>query len=68
MRSLKNTDTPVIGGYQIFHNYVRQHMALDGRTPAEATNFLSLLQRELPQYPQRHPEHNSRTRYNRIFG
>ena len=36
MRGLKNTDTPIIGGYQIYHNYVRPHEALNGKTPAEA--------------------------------
>ena len=35
MRTLKTTDTPIITGYQIYHNYVRPHMALDGQTPAE---------------------------------
>jgi putative transposase len=36
MRSLKRPDTPIIAGYQIYHNYIRPHMALDGKTPAEA--------------------------------
>lgn len=36
MRSLKREDTPILTGYQIFHNYLRPHEALDGRTPAEA--------------------------------
>jgi len=36
MRGLKKPDTPIIPGYQIYHNYVRPHEALDGRTPAEA--------------------------------
>jgi transposase-like protein len=36
MRSLKKKDTPIITGYQIFHNYIRPHEALDGKTPAEA--------------------------------
>src|SRR5208282_4548494 len=35
MRSLKKTDTPILTGYQIYHNYVRPHMALKGKTPAE---------------------------------
>jgi hypothetical protein len=35
MRSLKIDDTLIITGYQIFHNYVRPHMALDGKTPAD---------------------------------
>lgn len=35
MRSLKKTESPILTGYQIFHNYVRSHMALDGQTPAD---------------------------------
>ncbi|WXG43012.1 MAG: DDE-type integrase/transposase/recombinase [Promethearchaeati archaeon SRVP18_Atabeyarchaeia-1] len=35
MRGLKKKDTPAIKGYQIFHNYVRPHEALDGETPAD---------------------------------
>lgn len=36
MRGLKKLDTPVIPGHQIYHNYVRPHEALDGKTPADA--------------------------------
>lgn len=39
MRSLKDSETPIIDGYRIFHNFVRPHMALDGRTPAEAAGI-----------------------------
>jgi transposase-like protein len=35
MRSLKTTDSPILSGYQIYHNYIRPHMALDGKTPAD---------------------------------
>jgi hypothetical protein len=28
-------DTTILAEYQIFHNYVRPHMALDGQTPAD---------------------------------
>ena len=35
MRTLEKTDTPILTGMQIYHNYVRPHMALDGKTPAE---------------------------------
>ena len=28
-------DTPIIGGYKIFHNYIRPHMALENQTPAD---------------------------------
>ena len=26
---------PILTGYQIYHNYIRPYMALDGKTPAE---------------------------------
>ena len=35
VRGLKKDDSPLLTGYQIYHNYVRPHMALDGKTPAE---------------------------------
>jgi transposase-like protein len=35
VRGLKKDDSPLIDGYQIYHNYVRPHMGLDGKTPAE---------------------------------
>jgi hypothetical protein len=35
MRGLKKSDTPIIPGYQIYHNYVRPHEALKGKTPAD---------------------------------
>ena len=35
MRGLKRTDTPILTGYQIFHNYIRAHEALEGRTPVK---------------------------------
>jgi putative transposase len=35
MRGLKKADTPILIGYQIFHNYIRPHMGLEGKTPAE---------------------------------
>ncbi len=36
MRSLKKDDTPILQGMQIFHNYIRPHQGLDGKTPSEA--------------------------------
>jgi len=35
MRGLEKKDTPILTGYQLFHNYMRPHMALEGKTPAE---------------------------------
>jgi hypothetical protein len=36
MRGLKKDDTPILKGYPIFHNYIREHEGLEGKTPAEA--------------------------------
>jgi transposase-like protein len=35
MRGLKRTDTPILKGYQIYHNFVRPHEGLNGQTPAD---------------------------------
>ena len=35
VRGLKKNDSPLIDGYQIYHNYIRPHMGLNGKTPAE---------------------------------
>ena len=34
MRSLKTVDTPILKGYQIYHNFIRPHEGLKGQTPA----------------------------------
>ena len=39
MRGLKIEQTPILKGYQIFHNYLRPHDGLDGRTPAEVAGI-----------------------------
>lgn len=36
MRGLKRRRTPILSGYQLFHNYIREHEGLNGKTPAEA--------------------------------
>jgi transposase-like protein len=36
MRGLKNVDSPILKGYKLFHNYIRPHEGLEGKTPAEA--------------------------------
>jgi putative transposase len=35
-RGLKKDDSPLINGYQLFHNYIRPHQGLEGKTPSEA--------------------------------
>jgi transposase-like protein len=36
MRGLKRMDTEILKGYQLYHNFIRPHEALDGKTPSEA--------------------------------
>ena len=36
MRGLKRRRTMILTGYQIFHNYIRPHESLEGKTPSEA--------------------------------
>lgn len=36
MRGLKIDDTATLKGYQLYHNFIRPHEALDGKTPADA--------------------------------
>jgi transposase-like protein len=39
MRTLERPDTAILTGMQIYHNYVRPHEALNGRTPSEAAGI-----------------------------
>jgi hypothetical protein len=36
LRGLKRKRTPIPSGYQIFHNFIRPHEALNGKMPSEA--------------------------------
>jgi hypothetical protein len=36
MRGLKTTDTPILSGIQMFHNYIHGHESLAGYAPSEA--------------------------------
>ena len=38
-RGPKKPGTPILAGYQIYHNYVRPHMGLSGKTPAEVAGI-----------------------------
>jgi hypothetical protein len=39
MRTLEKMDTPILLGMQIFHNYIRPHQALKGKTPADVAGI-----------------------------
>jgi len=36
MRGLKTKESPILPGVQIFHNFIREHEGLDGKTPSQA--------------------------------
>jgi hypothetical protein len=36
MRGLKRRRTVMLQGYQLYHNFIREHQGLNGQTPAEA--------------------------------
>lgn len=36
MRGLKIKETPILQGMQIYHNFIKPHEGLTGKTPAEA--------------------------------
>lgn len=35
MRGLKRLDSPIIKGFQLYHNFIRPHEGLNGDTPAD---------------------------------
>ena len=39
MRGLERKDSPLLTGNQLFHNYIRPHMGLKGKTPAEVAGI-----------------------------
>ena len=34
-RGLKTNDSPMIQGYEVYHNFIKPHMGLNGKTPAD---------------------------------
>lgn len=39
VRGVKKPNSTLLAGYQIYHNYVRPHQGLDGKTPSEAAGI-----------------------------
>jgi hypothetical protein len=39
MRGLKRKDTSILTGYQIYHNYIREHQLLENKTPAQVAGI-----------------------------
>ena len=59
-RNLKTMDTPILKCEQIYHNFIRPHMALDGKTPADKAGievqgknkWLTLIQNASAKYKE----------------
>lgn len=57
---LRKKDSRILTGYQLFHNFIRPHEALDSKTPAEVAGikvegenrWLTLIQNASKQYVQ----------------
>jgi len=39
IRGAKKADSPILEGYQIYHNYIRPHLGINGKTLAEAAGI-----------------------------
>jgi hypothetical protein len=39
MRGLKNLDSPILKGIQVYHNFIKPNEGLKGKTPAEAAGI-----------------------------
>jgi hypothetical protein len=39
VRGVKKDDSPLLDGLRIYHNFVRPHMGLEGKTPAEVAGI-----------------------------
>jgi len=62
LRGMKKDDTPIVEGFDIYYNFIRPHMALNGKTPAEKANinlnldqnrWLSLIKQALNHHTER---------------
>jgi len=40
MRGLKKKSTPILEGMQVYHNFIRPHSSLNGKTPAEECGII----------------------------
>lgn len=40
MRGVKREDSPIFKGVQIYHNFIREHEGLNGKTPGEASGII----------------------------
>jgi len=38
-RNIKTENSPILTGMQIYHNYIRPHLASKGQTPADKTGI-----------------------------
>jgi len=57
MRTLKRTDTPILSGYRIYHNYIPPHEGLDGKNTIRSSgNQGSGREQVADSHPKREPQ------------
>ena len=39
VRGLKREDSAILAGLRLYHNHIRPHLGLEGRTPGEAADI-----------------------------
>jgi putative transposase len=58
LRGMKKEDSPIREGFDVYYDFVRPHQALNGKTPAEASNIGVEGQNKLLSLIKRSLEHN----------
>ena len=60
MRGLESEPTAqtIIDGFRIYYNFIRPHMALDGKTPAENSRITKLKQNKWQSLIKKATEHS----------
>jgi len=69
MRGLKTKETAILTGYQLFHNYIRPHESLNGKTPSELcgikvlgnNKWLTLIQNASQQTKSNRPNNSTKS-------
>jgi hypothetical protein len=54
MRGLKTKETSILRGHQIFHNYIRTHEGVEGKTRSEACEVKIIRKKQVTNLDTKH--------------